>query len=128
MATTSYIQIHLRTVGDITINEVVNSVPNPNSTAIVFLQSIPSNVPTKIYNPFIQLMAGGSNAAVQNVLIIPDPINTGGWNIGTSLTPPDYLLHPTNPVILPLISLSGAQEVYIYHNNGAPLVFRFFWV
>jgi hypothetical protein len=128
MSTTSYIQIHLRTVGDVTINEVVNSVPNSSSPAIVFIQSIPPNISTPIYNPFNQLIAGGSTDVVRNVLIIPDPINQVGWSLTTQLGLPDFQLHPTNPMILPLISLGGAEEIYIYHEGANPIVFRFFWI
>jgi hypothetical protein len=121
MATRSNVQIHVHTVGDVTLDEVVNCAENPQSPGVVDVYIAPSNPTyTSINRPTL------AGFTITGVLIIPPATNTYEYNFGPIPLQVGVRLHPSNPSF---ISLGPSQDA-IYINHAAPtsLTFIFVWV
>lgn len=121
MATRSNVQIHVHTIGDVTLDQVVNCAENPNSPAMVNVYIAPPNpASTSINRPSL------AGYTVTGVLIIPPAENVYEYNFGPVPLQLGVRLHPSNPSF---VSLGYSQDpVYINHVAPGPLAFIFIWV
>lgn len=121
MATKANVTIHLTTIGDVNIEEVVSCSENPNSPAMVAVYVVPSTTPTQINRPNLVGFAS------TGVLIIPPKGNVYEYNFGPVPNQLGVRFHPNNPSFVSL-STQTADAIWINHIAPAPLTFIFIWI
>jgi hypothetical protein len=121
MPSKSNVSIHLTTVGDVNIEQMVTCAENLNAPAMVDNYVIPPATPTAINRPNLV------GFVTTGVMIIPPKNNTYEFNFGPGPGQLGVRFHPSNPSFVSL-STQTADPIFLNHIAPSPLTFIFIWV
>jgi hypothetical protein len=121
MASRSNVQIHVHTIGDIVLDQVVNCAENPAATSEVDVLTF-SNGGHQVLPPI------APGYIVTGVLILPPSNNAGQIVLKSILEDNGIILHPTNPTFISLGQPLAPSPLYIDYAGTGSIVVKFIWV
>ena len=124
MGSVSNVSVRFTSYGDVVLDQLIAARQNEHSPSVVYLQSFPPGVSTRVIDPFVNLVPSGTYL-VNGLIVLPPRDNTYMYSLTTSVAPIGLLFHPTNPAYFPVMQM---PLIYLYHSAPKELHFQFFWI
>jgi hypothetical protein len=124
MGSISNVSVRFTTYGDVVLDQLISARQNNQSPGVVYLQSFPPGVSTRVHDPFANLTPTGAYL-LNGLIVLPPRDNVTLYSITTSITPVGLLFHPTNPAYFPVMQM---PLIYLFHSAPKELNFQFFWI